>query len=73
MQQCGINDFFTDSIFGKAAQLLKEGVECELVYGQDQLCGRLFSAAVSCSHMNFMSWSTTFRMTPFFSKTGSTW
>jgi len=46
--------FFTGIIFGEAAQLLKEGVKCTLAYGQDQLCGRLFLAAVSFSHMNFI-------------------
>jgi len=46
----GLMTFFTDSIFGEAAQLLKEGVKCALAYGQHQLCGHLFSAAVSCSH-----------------------
>jgi hypothetical protein len=54
MQQYGVIDFFTDSIFGEAAQLLKERVKCTLAYGEDQLCGRLFSAAVSCSHTNFI-------------------
>ena len=59
--------FFTDGIFGEAAQLLKEGVKCTLAYGQDQLCGRLFSTAVSFSRMNFMcSVPTTFRVTSCF-------
>jgi len=73
MQQCGINDFFTDGIFGEAVQLLKEGVMCTLAYGQDQLCGRLFSAAVSCSHMNFICLGLLLFVWLLVSKTGSTW
>jgi hypothetical protein len=44
MLHYGINDVFTDNIFVEAAQLLKEGVNCRLVYGPDQQCGRPFSA-----------------------------
>ena len=31
MQQYGINDFFTDSFFGEAAQLLKDGASAPLL------------------------------------------
>jgi hypothetical protein len=72
VQQYGINDFFTDSIFGEAAQLLKEGVKCTLAYGQDQLCGRMFSAPVSFSHMNLICLGLLLPVR-LLSKTGSTW